>query len=117
MIVSFFRTGTFNKSRGRNKDGDRKIRHDACKILGVTNDATTREKRDGYLRKSLAHHPDRHPQSTAEERKRHEAEFKLVNNAYASLMSESPKKRKSRNKAKRSKTDKTKNAPNKELGI
>lgn len=117
MIVSFFRTGTFNKSRGRNKDGDRKIRHDACKILGVTNDATTREIRDGYLRKSLAHHPDRHPQSTAEERKRHEAEFKLVNNAYASLMSESPKKRKSRNKAKRSKTDKTKNAPNKELGI
>jgi DnaJ family protein C protein 7 len=54
--------------------------YDTFKILGVTNDATTKEIRDGYLRKSLAHHPDRHPQSTAEERKRHEAEFKLVNN-------------------------------------
>ena len=81
-IVSFFRTGTFNKSRGRNKDADRKLRHDVYKILGVTNDATTREIKAGYLNKiSLAHHPDRHPQSTAEERKLHEEEFKLANNA------------------------------------
>ena len=80
-IVSFFRTGTFNKSRGRNKDADRKLRHDVYKILGVTNDATTREIKAGYLKNSLAHHPDRHPQSTAEERKLHEEEFKLANNA------------------------------------
>ena len=86
-FAKFFRFGNFKKPKG--KKTPRRESYDDyfdLKILGVRKDATDREIRENYLKKSLEHHPDRHFHATPEERKRHEEEFKSVNNAYKAVI-------------------------------
>ncbi len=110
-FAKLFRTGKYKKSnKGRNKAGGRKITDDDyadIKILEVNKDATFREIRESYKKKALEHHPDRHMNASADERDRHEEQFKMINNAYSALC-QNPKKRKSRKKGKQSKSKQSK---------
>lgn len=49
--------------------------------LGVSSSASAEEIRQAYKRESLRSHPDRFPNSTAEERQRHTARFQSLADA------------------------------------
>ncbi|XP_055849006.1 dnaJ homolog subfamily C member 7 isoform X3 [Episyrphus balteatus] len=66
-------------------------RKDYYKILGVNKNSTEDEIKKAYRKKALVHHPDRHANSTAEERKIEELKFKEIGEAYA-ILSDSRKK-------------------------
>ncbi|XP_030382781.1 dnaJ homolog subfamily C member 7 isoform X2 [Scaptodrosophila lebanonensis] len=66
-------------------------RKDFYKILGVTREATDDEIKKAYRKKALVHHPDRHANSSAEERKVEELKFKEIGEAY-SILSDTRKK-------------------------
>uniref|UniRef100_A0A182PZF8 J domain-containing protein n=1 Tax=Anopheles farauti TaxID=69004 RepID=A0A182PZF8_9DIPT len=60
-------------------------RKDYYKILGVTKQATEDEIKKAYRKRALVHHPDRHTNSTDEEKKEQERKFKELGEAYAVL--------------------------------
>lgn len=60
-------------------------RKDYYKILGVTKQATEDEIKKAYRKRALVHHPDRHANSTEEEKKEQERKFKEVGEAYTIL--------------------------------
>ncbi|XP_043644416.1 dnaJ homolog subfamily C member 7 isoform X1 [Drosophila teissieri] len=66
-------------------------RKDYYKILGIGRNATDDEVKKAYRKKALVHHPDRHANSSAEERKEEELKFKEVGEAYA-ILSDARKK-------------------------
>ncbi|XP_037707810.1 dnaJ homolog subfamily C member 7 isoform X1 [Drosophila subpulchrella] len=66
-------------------------RKDYYKILGIGRSATDDEIKKAYRKKALVHHPDRHANSSAEERKEEELKFKEVGEAYA-ILSDARKK-------------------------
>ncbi|XP_052898822.1 dnaJ homolog subfamily C member 7 isoform X3 [Anopheles moucheti] len=60
-------------------------RKDYYKILGVTKQATEDEIKKAYRKRALVHHPDRHANSTDEEKKEQERKFKELGEAYTVL--------------------------------
>lgn len=66
-------------------------RKDYYKILGIGRNASDDEIKKAYRKKALVHHPDRHANSSAEERKEEELKFKEVGEAYA-ILSDARKK-------------------------
>lgn len=66
-------------------------RKDYYKILGVGKSANEDEIKKAYRKRALAHHPDRFPNATEEEKKEEEKKFKEVGEAYNVLSD--PKKR------------------------
>lgn len=60
-------------------------RKDYYKILGVARNASEDEIKKAYRKKAMVHHPDRHANSSAEERKEQELKFKEVGEAYTIL--------------------------------
>ncbi|KAM7351329.1 tetratricopeptide repeat protein 2 isoform 2-T2 [Cochliomyia hominivorax] len=66
-------------------------RKDYYKILGVSRNAGEDEIKKAYRKKALVHHPDRHANSSPEERKEQELKFKEIGEAYAILSD--PKKK------------------------
>ncbi|XP_053675830.1 dnaJ homolog subfamily C member 7 isoform X1 [Anopheles nili] len=60
-------------------------RKDYYKILGVTKQATEDEIKKAYRKRALVHHPDRHANSTDEEKKEQERKFKELGEAYTIL--------------------------------
>lgn len=60
-------------------------RKDYYKILGISRNATDDEIKKAYRKKALIHHPDRHANSSADERKEQELKFKEVGEAYTIL--------------------------------
>ncbi|XP_050319132.1 dnaJ homolog subfamily C member 7 isoform X1 [Bactrocera neohumeralis] len=68
-------------------------RKDYYKILGISRNATEDEIKKAYRKKALIHHPDRHANSSAEERKEEELKFKEIGEAYAILSDQRKKMR------------------------
>lgn len=68
-------------------------RKDYYKILGISRSANEDEIKKAYRKKALIHHPDRHANSSQEERKEEELKFKEVGEAYAILMDKVKKAR------------------------
>lgn len=66
-------------------------RKDYYKILGVNKSANDDEIKKAYRKRALAHHPDRFPNATEDEKKEEEKKFKEVGEAYNVLSD--PKKR------------------------
>ncbi|GAB0089401.1 dnaJ homolog subfamily C member 7 [Sergentomyia squamirostris] len=66
-------------------------RKDYYKILGVNKNATDDEIKKAYRKRALIHHPDRHANSTDDEKKEQEKKFKEVGQAY-SVLSDPQKK-------------------------
>ncbi|XP_033248590.1 dnaJ homolog subfamily C member 7-like isoform X1 [Drosophila miranda] len=66
-------------------------RKDYYKILGIGRNSSEDEIKKAYRKKALVHHPDRHANSSAEERKEEELKFKEVGEAYA-ILSDARKK-------------------------
>ncbi|EDW77862.1 uncharacterized protein Dwil_GK24713 [Drosophila willistoni] len=66
-------------------------RKDYYKILGIGRNATDDEIKKAYRKKALVHHPDRHANSSVEEKKDEELKFKEVGEAY-SILSDARKK-------------------------
>lgn len=66
-------------------------RKDYYKILGITRNATDDDIKKAYRKKAMIHHPDRHANSSPEERKEQELKFKEVGEAY-SILSDQRKK-------------------------
>ncbi|XP_017855097.1 dnaJ homolog subfamily C member 7 isoform X2 [Drosophila busckii] len=66
-------------------------RKDYYKILGIARNASEDEIKKAYRKKALVHHPDRHANSSAEERKDEELKFKEIGEAYA-ILSDTRKK-------------------------
>lgn len=66
-------------------------RKDFYKLLGVQKDATDSEIKKGYRKLALKWHPDRHANSSEEDKKKAEATFRDVNLAYEVLSD--PKKK------------------------
>uniref|UniRef100_A0A182NBK6 J domain-containing protein n=1 Tax=Anopheles dirus TaxID=7168 RepID=A0A182NBK6_9DIPT len=60
-------------------------RKDYYKILGVTKQASEDEIKKAYRKRALVHHPDRHANSTDEEKKEQERKFKELGEAYTVL--------------------------------
>lgn len=60
-------------------------RKDYYKILGVNKNSSEDEIKKAYRKKALVHHPDRHANSTPEQRKVEELKFKEIGEAYAIL--------------------------------
>ncbi|KAL9927236.1 tetratricopeptide repeat protein 2 isoform 2-T2 [Glossina fuscipes fuscipes] len=60
-------------------------RKDYYKILGIPRNASDDEIKKAYRKKALVHHPDRHANSSLDERKEQELKFKEVGEAYAIL--------------------------------
>lgn len=60
-------------------------RKDYYKILGVSKTASDDEIKKAYKKRALAHHPDRFPNATEEEKSEEEKKFKEVGEAYAVL--------------------------------
>lgn len=60
-------------------------RKDYYKILGITKQATEDEIKKAYRKRALVHHPDRHANSTDEEKKEQERKFKELGEAYTVL--------------------------------
>ncbi|XP_055636030.1 dnaJ homolog subfamily C member 7 isoform X2 [Toxorhynchites rutilus septentrionalis] len=60
-------------------------RKDYYKILGVSKQATEDEIKKAYRKRALVHHPDRHANSSEEEKKEQERKFKEVGEAYTVL--------------------------------
>lgn len=69
----------------------RSKRKDYYKILGVGKNATDDEIKKAYRKRALIHHPDRHANSTDDEKKEQEKKFKEVGQAY-SVLSDPQKK-------------------------
>jgi len=69
----------------------RASRKDFYKILGVKQDATEAEIKKAYRKSALKHHPDRHANSSEEDKKKAEVVFRDVNLAYEVLSD--PKKK------------------------
>uniref|UniRef100_A0A1L8E306 Putative dsrna-activated protein kinase inhibitor p58 n=1 Tax=Nyssomyia neivai TaxID=330878 RepID=A0A1L8E306_9DIPT len=69
----------------------RSKRKDYYKILGITKNATEDEIKKAYRKRALVHHPDRHANSTDDEKKEQEKKFKEVGQAY-SVLSDPQKK-------------------------
>ncbi|XP_004526657.1 dnaJ homolog subfamily C member 7 isoform X3 [Ceratitis capitata] len=68
-------------------------RKDYYKILGISRGASDEEIKKAYRKKALVHHPDRHANSSAEERKEEELKFKEIGEAYAILSDQRKKMR------------------------
>ncbi|XP_018787685.1 PREDICTED: dnaJ homolog subfamily C member 7 isoform X2 [Bactrocera latifrons] len=68
-------------------------RKDYYKMLGISRNATEDEIKKAYRKKALIHHPDRHANSSAEERKEEELKFKEIGEAYAILSDQRKKMR------------------------
>ncbi|XP_059220602.1 dnaJ homolog subfamily C member 7 isoform X1 [Stomoxys calcitrans] len=68
-------------------------RKDYYKILGVSRNAGEDEIKKAYRKKALVHHPDRHANSSPEERKEQELKFKEIGEAYAILSDQRKKMR------------------------
>jgi DnaJ family protein C protein 7 len=66
-------------------------RKDFYKVLGVPKDADEGEIKKAYRKKALKCHPDRHANSTEEEKERNNVLFKDVNHAYE-VLSDAKKK-------------------------
>ncbi|XP_055540830.1 dnaJ homolog subfamily C member 7 isoform X2 [Wyeomyia smithii] len=60
-------------------------RKDYYKILGVSKQASEDEIKKAYRKRALVHHPDRHANSSEEEKKEQERKFKEVGEAYTVL--------------------------------
>lgn len=60
-------------------------RKDYYKILGIGKQASDEEIKKAYRKRALVHHPDRHANSTDEEKKEQERKFKEVGEAYTVL--------------------------------
>jgi molecular chaperone DnaJ len=60
--------------------------HEFYSILGVERNATSEEIKKAYRKQAMEHHPDRHKGDKAKE-----AEFKKINEAYATLSDEQKK--------------------------
>lgn len=60
-------------------------RKDYYKILGVSKTANDDEIKKAYRKSALAHHPDRFPNATEDEKKEEEKKFKEVGEAYGVL--------------------------------
>lgn len=60
-------------------------RKDYYKILGIPRNASDDDIKKAYRKKALIHHPDRHANSSPEERKEQELKFKEVGEAYTIL--------------------------------
>ncbi len=60
--------------------------HEYYNILGVERNATSEEIKKAYRKKAMEHHPDRHQGDKSKE-----AEFKKINEAYATLSDEQKK--------------------------
>ncbi|XP_037957972.1 dnaJ homolog subfamily C member 7 isoform X2 [Teleopsis dalmanni] len=71
----------------------RSKRKDYYKILGITRSSTDDEIKKAYRKKAMVHHPDRHANSSPEERKAEEIKFKEVGEAYAILSDQYKKSR------------------------
>mmetsp|Transcript_34480 Transcript_34480/g.103125 ORF Transcript_34480/g.103125 Transcript_34480/m.103125 type:complete len:547 (-) Transcript_34480:525-2165(-) len=80
------------KIRGARVQLKRAKRKDFYKLLGVSRDATESEIKKGYRKLALKWHPDRHSNSTEEEKKKAEQVFRDVNLAYE-VLSDPQKKR------------------------
>lgn len=68
-------------------------RKDYYKILGISRSAGEDEIKKAYRKKALVHHPDRHANSSPEERKEQELKFKEIGEAYAILSDQRKKMR------------------------
>lgn len=68
-------------------------RKDYYKILGIGKQATEEEIKKAYRKRALVHHPDRHANSTEEEKKEQERKFKEVGEAYTVLSDPAKKSR------------------------
>lgn len=68
-------------------------RKDYYKILGVSKQATEDEIKKAYRKRALVHHPDRHANSSDEEKKEQERKFKEVGEAYTVLSDPNKKTR------------------------
>lgn len=68
-------------------------RKDYYKILGIGRSAGDDEIKKAYRKKALVHHPDRHANSSVEERKEQELKFKEIGEAYAILSDQRKKMR------------------------
>jgi DnaJ homolog subfamily C member 7 len=68
-------------------------RKDYYKILGVGKSANEDEIKKAYRKRALIHHPDRHANSTDQEKKEQEIKFKEVGEAYTILSDPSKKTR------------------------
>lgn len=66
---------------------------DYYKILGVAKDATEKDIKTAFKKKTLELHPDRNGHLPEEEKKEVELKFKEANEAY-SVLSDAEKKRK-----------------------
>ncbi|XP_055600895.1 dnaJ homolog subfamily C member 7 isoform X2 [Uranotaenia lowii] len=60
-------------------------RKDYYKILGISKQASEDEIKKAYRKRALVHHPDRHANSSDEEKKEQERKFKELGEAYAIL--------------------------------
>lgn len=60
-------------------------RKDYYKILGISKTATEQEIKSAYRKRALIHHPDRHANSTEDEKKEQEKKFKEIGEAYTVL--------------------------------
>lgn len=83
------------------------------KTLGVRNNATIREIREGYLKKCFEHHPDRHSNASNEVKQWNEEKFKLAANAY-NILSMGAKKGRPNKEQKAKRTRRQKNHFNQE---
>lgn len=68
-------------------------RKDYYKILGVEKNASEDEIKKAYRKRALVHHPDRHANSTTDEKKEQEKKFKEVGEAYKILSDPNKKAR------------------------
>lgn len=68
-------------------------RKDYYKILGVQKNASSDEIKKAYRKRALIHHPDRHANSSDEEKKEQEKRFKEVGEAYKILSDPNKKAR------------------------
>lgn len=60
-------------------------RKDYYKILGISKTANEQEIKTAYRKRALVHHPDRHANSTEDEKKEQEKKFKEIGEAYTVL--------------------------------